>query len=229
MIKSGIDQDALVDMFSQATARQGEALRKAVGEATLKALQGRELTLANIRGVLKTVTEAASSGAAKSGLPLPDVEALLGQAFAGMDAALLKTVEANRMALEQFVSQGVDVQEKQIKGALANLEKLEDTLFAAVAKAAQGVGKPLQGPWDQVLEAMKLQGTSTGAGASQTVEQLLAQAQTALRDSRSAGLRAAQAMMQSYSTLVSGVLIGMSEGLQQGSPAKPASPAPRRK
>jgi hypothetical protein len=202
MIKSGIDQDALVAMFSEATAKQGEALRKAVAEATLKALQARELTLANIRSVLKTVTEAASAGAAKSGLPMPDVEDLLGQAFAGMDAALLKTVEANRKALEQFVGQGMDVQEKQIKGVLANLEKMEDMFFT------------LAGPWSQVLETMKLQGTDTGVGASQTVEQMLAQAQTTLRDSRNTGLRAAQAMMQSYSTLVSGVLIGMSEGLQ---------------
>jgi len=214
MIKSGIDQDALVAMFSEATAKQGEALRKAVAEATLKALQARELTLANIRSVLKTVTEAASAGAAKSALPMPDVEDLLGQAFAGMDAALLKTVEANRKALEQFVGQGMDVQEKQIKGVLANLEKMEDMFFTTVGKAAQGVGQPLAGPWSQVLETMKLQGTDTGVGASQTVEQMLAQAQTTLRDSRNTGLRAAQAMMQSYSTLVSGVLIGMSEGLQ---------------
>ena len=214
MIKSGIDQDALVAMFSEATAKQGEALRKAVAEATLKALQARELTLANIRSVLKTVTEAASAGAAKSALPMPDVEDLLGQAFAGMDAALLKTVEANRKALEQFVGQGLDVQEKQLKGVLANLEKMEDMFFTTVGKAAQGVGQPLAGPWSQVLETMKLQGTDTGVGASQTVEQMLAQAQTTLRDSRNTGLRAAQAMMQSYSTLVSGVLIGMSEGLQ---------------
>jgi hypothetical protein len=214
MIKSGIDQDALVAMFSEATAKQGEMLRKAVAEATLKALQARELSLANIRSVLKTVTEAASAGAAKSGLPMPDVEGLLGQAFAGMDAALLKTVEANRKALEQFVGQGMDVQEKQIKGVLANLEKMEDLFFSTVGKATQGAGQPLAGPWGQVLEAMKLQGTGTGVGASQTVEQMLAQAQTTLRDSRASGLKAAQAMMQSYSTLVSGVLIGMSEGLQ---------------
>ena len=214
MIKSGIDQDALVTMFSEATAKQGEALRKAVSQATLKALQSRELTLANIRSVLKTVTEAASTGAAKSGLPMPDVEGLLTQAFAGMDAALLKTVEANRKALEQFVGQGVDVQEKQMKSALANLEKMEDMFFATVGKAAQGAGAPLKGPWDQVLEAMKLKGTVTGAGANQTVEQMLGQAQTTLRDSRATGLKAAQAMMASYSTLVSGVLIGMSEGLQ---------------
>jgi hypothetical protein len=214
MIKSGIDQQALVTLFSEATAKQGEALRKAVAEATLKALQARELTLANIRSVLKTVTEAASAGAAKSGLAVPDVEGLLSQAFAGMDAALLKTVEANRKALEQFVGQGMDVQEKQIKGVLANLEKMEDMFFNTVGKAAQGVGQPLAGPWSQVLETMKLKGTGTGAGASQTVEQMLAQAQTTLRDSRATGLKAAQAMMQSYSTLVSGVLIGMSEGMQ---------------
>jgi hypothetical protein len=214
MIKSGIDQDALIAMFSEASAKQGEALRNAVADVTLKALQAREVTLANIRSVLKTVTEAASAGAAKSGLPMPDVENLLGQAFSGMDAALLKTVEANRKALEQFVGQGMDVQEKQIKGVLDNLEKMEDMFFNTVGKAAQGVGQPLAGPWGQVLETMKVKGTGTGAGATQTVEQMLAQAQTTIRDSRSTGLRAAQAMMQSYSTLVSGVLIGMSEGLQ---------------
>ena len=232
MIKSGIDQDAMVAMFSQATAKQGEALRKAVGEATLKALQGRELTLANIRGVVKTMTEAASTGAARSGLPVPDVEAMLGQAFAGMDSALLKAVEAQRRALEQIVSQGVDVQDKQIKAALANLEKMEDNFFAAVAKAAQGAGAPLQGPWDKVLETMKLQGTSSGMLANQSVEQMLAQTKTALRDGRAASLKAAQALMQGYSTLVSGVLIGMSEGLQPraGAAAAPAAKAaPRRK
>jgi hypothetical protein len=220
MNKSGIDQDALVDMFSQATAKQGAALRKGVADATLKALQSRELTLTNIRGVLKTVTQATSDGAAKSGLPMPDVEALLSQAFAGMDAALLKTVEANRKALEQLVNQGVDVQEKQIKSALSNLEKMEDMFFATVSKAAQAAGQPLAGPWDQVLGAMKLKGTATGAQASQTVEEMMSQAKTALRDGRATGLRAAQALMASYSTLLSGVLIGMSEGLQQGSGAK---------
>lgn len=225
MIKSGIDQDALVAMFSEATVKQGEALRQAVGEATLKALQGRELTLANIRKVIKTVTEAASAGAARSGLPMPDVESLLAQAVGGMDAALLKAVEAHRRALEQFVAQGVDLQEKQLQGALANLENMEDMFFSAVGKAAQGAGAPMQGPWDKVLETMKLQGTSSGMLANRSVEEMVAQAQTALRGSRAAGLKAAQAMLQGYSTLVSGVLIGMSEGLQPGAAPAKAAPA----
>lgn len=88
MIKHGIDQDALITQFAQATARQGDALRKAVNEATLKALQGRELSLANIRQVLAIVTRSASTGAAASPLGTANVQALLIKAFAGMSQAL---------------------------------------------------------------------------------------------------------------------------------------------
>lgn len=223
MAKSGIDQDALIEMFSQASAKQGEALRKAVSDATLKALQGRELTLTNIRSVLKTVTQAASAGAAQSSLPEVDVEALLGKAFAGMDSALLQAVEANRRALQQFVDQGAGLQEGPLQSALADLEKMEDVFIATVSKAAQGAGAQLQAPWSQVLESMKLKGTSTGAQAASTVEQLMSQAQSAMRGSRAMGLKTAQALMDSYSALVSGVLIGMSEGLQQGGSAETRS------
>lgn len=228
MIKSGIDQDALVKMFTEATAKQGEMLRKGVSEATLKALQGRELTLENIRKVLKSVTQAATSGAAQNPAPAVDVEAMLSQAVAGMDAALLKAVEANRKALEQFVAQGVDLQEKQMKGALANLEKMEDVFISTVTKVAQSAAGPLQAPWEQVLKAAKLEGTDTGAKATAAVEQLMSQAQSALRDSRAIGLRATQAMLESYTALVSGVLIGMSESLQSQAPAA-AEKAARKK
>jgi hypothetical protein len=73
------------------------------------------------------------------------------------------------------------------------------------------------------LAAMKDKGTATGAQATMTVEQLVSQTQTALRDGRAIGLKATQALMDSYGALVSGVLIGMSEGLQGGSKAAPAS------
>jgi len=51
--------------------------------------------------------------------------------------------------------------------------------------------------------------------------------QTAVRDTRAASLRAAQALAQSYTALVSGVLIGMSDALQQGS--TPAAKTARKK
>jgi hypothetical protein len=230
MIKSGIDQDALIDMFAEASAKQGEKLRKAVADATLKALQGRELTLDNVRKVIKAVTQATSAGAAKNPASAVDVEAMLRKAFDGMDAALLQAVQANHKALQQLMDRGADLRESQLKAALDGVEKMEDMLFSTVGKAVQGVEGPLQCAWGQVLKSMKMEGTATGAGASQTVEQLMAQAQDALRKGRASGLRATQALMDSYAAMVSGVLIGMSEGLGGAAaataPAKPkAAPA----
>jgi hypothetical protein len=223
---SGIDQAALIEMFSQASARQGETLRKAVAEATLKALQGRELTLQNIRAVLKSVTQAATTGAAQNAMPQVDAEALLEKAFGGMDSALLQAVEAHRKALQQFVDQGMALQQGQLKTALSDLEKMEDTFFSTVSKAAAGAGATLQGPWTHVLDAMRQKGTQTGAQADATVESLLGRTQDAVRTSRALGLRTAQALVDSYSALVSGVLIGMSEGLQQGGAEGPSHASP---
>ena len=109
MAKPMFDADALISAFETATAQQGAQLKKAVSDATLASLQGRELTLKNIRAALKAVTDAASAGAAKNLTSGVDAGALLDQAVAGMDQALLKAVEANRVALGQLVSQGAEV------------------------------------------------------------------------------------------------------------------------
>jgi len=227
MIKHGIDQEALITQFSQASAKQGEAVRKAVTEATLKALQGRELSLKNIKQVLNTIAKAASTGAAGSSLPAADVEGLLAKAVAGMDAALEKAVQANRHALQQIIDQGADVRETQVKKALADIEKMEDTLFAALRKAADGAQASLEGPWAQVLKATQGKGTGTGAQASATITELMDAAQSNLRRGRALGMSASQAMLDSYSTLVSGVLIGMSDALEQTAAA--AAPGTTRK
>ena len=224
MMKSGIDQQALIDQFASASAQQTAQLRSTVFNATLSALQGRELSLKNIRSVLGTVTQAASTGAAKNPLlGSLDAQTLLDNAVSGMDDALLRAVEANRVALQQFVDKGVDLRETQLKKALAEMDKFEDTLLGAVKKAAATAGDPMAGPWAQVLEKFNLSGTQTGLKASGAAEQLtaqVAQMQTALRESRAAGLRAAQTLAESYTALVSGVLLGLSDAMRQGSAAK---------
>ena len=216
------DPEALIAQFETATADQASQLKKAAGDATLAALQGRELTLKNIRAALKSVSDAASLGAAKNAVPGMDVESLLDSAVSGMDEALLKAVDANRAALGQLVSQGADLREKHLKKAIGDLEKFEDTLMATLKKTAEGAGAPLAGAWGQVLEKMQAGGTLSGAKASATVEQMATQMQEAMRSSRTASMRAAQALAESYTAMVSGVLIGMSDALQ-------SSKAPSRK
>ena len=223
MMKSGIDQQALIDQFAQASAQQTAQLRGAVFKATLGALQGRELSLKNIRSVLGTVAQAASTGAAKNPLlGSVDAQALLDNAVAGMDDALIKAVEANRVALQQFVDKGVDLGETQLKKALAEMDKFEDALLGTIKKAAGAAGDPMAGPWAQVLEKFNLSGTQTGLKASGAAEQLsaqVAQMHSAMRETRATSLRAAQTLAESYTALVSGVLIGLSDALRQGSTA----------
>lgn len=223
MSKTGIDQDALIDLFAKASARQGDALRDAVQRAMLQALQGRELTLKNMRAAVKAVTEAASAGAARNPAPLPDVERMLEGALSGMDAALLQAVEANRRALEQLVGQGAELAAKPMKAAVDQVEQIEDMFFAAVGKAAKSAEDgALQGPWSHVLEQMRARGTQAGAQAAHLTD-LLAQAQGAMRASRASSMKATQALLDSYAALASGVLIGMSQALQAGAAAAPAA------
>ena len=79
-----------------------------------------------------------------------------------------------------------------------------------------------------MLGDLKAKGSDSGARATQTVQDLLGQTRTALRSSRESSLKAAQAMMDGYAALVSGVLIGMSDGLQ-GAGASPEAAAPKAK
>ena len=228
MAKPMFDAEGLIAMFENATAAQGDQLRSAVAQTTLTALQGRELTLKNIRATLKSVSDAASAGLARNAGLGAGVEptALLDAAVAGLDEALLKAVDANRVALQQFVQQGADLREKHLKKALDDLDKMEDTLFAALKKSAEGSGASVAAAWGPVLQRLQAGGTMAGTQASLTAEQIAQQMQDAMRSTRHASLRAAQALTDSYAAMVSGVLIGMSEAMRAaGSAAGAATPA----
>ncbi len=213
-MKNLFDPQQLIQQFAQASAQQGEGLRTAVAAATLKGLQARELTLKNMRDVVKQVTAAATQGVEMKQGSMADMQGMLNNAFAGMDSALLQAVEANRRALSQLVDQSSGAAQPHIQKALSDLEKFEDTLFTTIEKAAASVPAPLQQAWSQVLSMSKAAGTGTGAQAHATVEQFSEQMRSSMKQSRALGMQAAQAMWNSYGALVSGVLIGMSDGLQ---------------
>ena len=219
MPKYGIDQDALIQMMSQASAKQTEQLRQGIAQATLAALQGRELTLKNIRNVLKTVADSAASTAAMNKLSPADTERMLDQVVAGMDQAVLKAVEANRVALGQLVKQGADLREKHLKKAISDLDAMGESFVESIRKAAYAAGAQAQAQWAPVLDKLQIKGTLSGAQASTAAQEFMDQMQAAARESRASSLKAVQALSESYAALVSGVLIGMSDAFTAGAPA----------
>jgi Family of unknown function (DUF6781) len=59
-----------------------------------------------------------------------------------------------------------------------------------------------------------------GAQVAETLSKRAREAQVAMRSSREAGPKAMHTMTQNYATLVSGVLIGLGEALEQGKKTK---------
>ena len=228
MAAAAFDAEALISMFEGASAKGSAQLQKAVTEATLAALRGRELTLANIRSSLDAVTKAVTMGAAKNPLGGDAVEGMLDKAVAGMDAALVKAVQANQAALRQFADRGVDLRETHLKQALDDLDRFDDLLISAVKKAGAAAG-PLAAPWQQVMEKLQAGGSLSGLTAAKTVEEFADQMQTAMRGARSASVRAATALAESYAAMASGVLVGLSEALVPGEPAAPVKKAAAKK
>ena len=223
MLKLPIDSDELLRKMASEAVKKGEEVRTTVRDLTLKSLQGRDVTLAQIKNALKAVTEGVNMGAAKSPV---DAEKLLADALAGMDDALLKAVEANRTVLQQLTGDGNSFEESKMKKALDELERYEDTMFKTVKQASAGANDRLKAQWANVLKNTKMEGTDTGLRVAATLEQYGSQFQNAVRDSRTAGLKVAHAMQSSYATLVGGALSGMSEALKQGGQSARSGGAP---
>jgi hypothetical protein len=218
MLNLKFDQDELLQKLASESIRKGEDIRAAVRDVTLRALQGRQMTLTQIRGTLRDVAEGVNLGAVNAPV---DPQALVADAFAGMDEALLQVVDANRIALHRLASDGFE--QSQLKRALDELERYEDALLSSVKQASTNTTDNLRDQWAGVLKNTKLEGTDTGARVAATLEQYGAQMQNAMRETRAGAMKVAHALTRNYATLVSGVLIGLSEALRATPVAKAAA------
>jgi hypothetical protein len=206
-----VDADEVLKGLARESVKQGENLRAGVRELTLNALRGRELTVDQIKRVVRAVTEGVSLGAASSGV---DPDRVLGDAFAGLDEAVLKAVQANHLALQQLASQGQGG--SKLQKALDDLERLEDEFLETVKDATKKGSQQLRDQWAKLLQQKEDAGTATQAQIEQTLEAFGERMRDAVRQQRRMALKAGEAMAENFATLASGILIGLTEGLEQG-------------
>lgn len=208
-----MNADEVLTGLARESVKQSENLRGVVRELTLNALKGRELTVREIKRVVKAVTEGVNLGAATSKM---DADRVLGEAFAGMDEAVLKAVQANHLALQQLSAQGQSLRESHLKKALGELERLEDEFVASVKEAAKKGSKQIRDQWSTLLQQKENAGTQTAAEIERTMEEFGDRMHEAVKQQRRTALKAAEVMAENFTTLASGILIGLTEGLQQG-------------
>jgi len=212
-----MDTDEVLKGLARESVKQGENLRSAVRELTLNALKGRELTLSEIKRVVRSVSEGVNLGATASKL---DGERVFSEALAGMDDAVLKAVQANHLALQQLSAQGQSLRESHMKKALDELERLEDAFLSSVKDAAKKGSKQVKDQWASVLQRTETSGTGTASQIEATLEEFGERMHEAIKQQRRTALKASEAMAENFTTLASGILIGLTEGLQQGKKGK---------
>ena len=210
-----INPDEMLKSMAAEAVKQHKQIRTTIRDLTLEALQMRELSLKQINSVVRKVTEGVNVGVRDGKI---DVEKALSNALAGMDEALLKVVEANKVALQKLTEGGASFEESSVKKGLKELEAFEEKFLDGVKQAAQKAGDRTKEQWKSILDNIPRGGTDTGERVMQTLAAHAQQARDALTSSREAGLKVAHTLAQNYATLVSGVLMGLSEAMQHGKP-----------
>jgi ElaB/YqjD/DUF883 family membrane-anchored ribosome-binding protein len=216
MNPSTINPDEMLKSMAAQAVKQHEQIRTTIRDLTLKTLQARDLSLEQINGVIRNITAGVNIGVGDK----TDTQQTLSDAFAGMDDALLKVVEANKLALQKLTDGGANFEESSVKKGLKELEAFEEKFLDGVKNAVQSSSDPIKQQWKSILDKIPRGGTETGAQVAETISARAREAQVAMQSSREAGLKAMHAITQNYATLVSGVLIGLSEAFEQGKRTK---------
>ena len=89
-----------------------------------------------------------------------DTQKTLSDALAGMDDALLKVVEANKVALQKLTDGGASFEESSVKKGLKELEAFE---------AVQSSSDPIKEQWKSILDNIPRGVTETGAQVAETL------------------------------------------------------------
>lgn len=213
-----LDPNEMLQKLAAKAVEHGDTLRQSVRDLTLKALSSREATVEQVNKVLQSVTQGVSQGAAAAKV---DAGKVLQDALAGMDEAVMKVVEANQIALKKLTDQGSDFEQSQLKKHLDEMKSLEAQFVASVQKAADGASAPLKAAWAPVLEKMKEAGSQTGAEAQRLAETFAKNVQDQMHISRETAFKAAHTLQQNYATVVSGILMGLSEAYKERGAKKP--------
>ena len=217
MNPSTINPDEMLKSMAAQAVKQHEQIRTTIRDITLKALQMRDLSLEQINSVVRNITAGVNIGV---GEDKTDTQQTLSDALAGMDDALLKVVEANKVALQKLTDGGASFEESSVKKGLKELEAFEEKFLDGVKNAVQNSSDPIKQQWKSILDKIPRGGTETGAQVMETLSERAREAQLAVRSSREAGLKAMHTITQNYATLVSGVLIGLSEAFEQSKRTK---------
>ncbi len=195
-----------------AAGEQAADLRTTVRDMTLRALKSRELSVEEVKSVVRTVSEGLSIGLGKRG---GEIKGAASDALAGLDEAVKKSAEATKLAAEQLLSQGKDVTTQDLKPAMEDLRRLEGELLDSVGQAAERAGSRVKEAFTDLLTHARRAGTDTGRVVADTVSSFSNRVAPALKGGAAESTTAARELSKRLALVASGILSGMADALHE--------------
>jgi ABC-type transporter Mla subunit MlaD len=203
--------DEGIKQAAQAAVSEGQDIRERVRDLTLNAIKQRRMEASEIKNVVKALTEGISLGLDKRA---QDSRQALGQAFSGLDAALMKSAEAAHLALQQLTERGQDFSKQDLKAALDNLRKIEQDFLSTVNEVANKSSGSVKAELDELLTHARRTGTDTGRQVAATLDAFSQQMQGVAHDTKAAGSGAAHTLSSRFTQLAAGILEGIAQALR---------------
>jgi hypothetical protein len=181
--------------------QSGVDVTRRVRDLTLEALKNRRFDREGIRETVRSVTEGMAAAAPASGGSLRQA---MGQAFRGMDEALTKSVQAGEEALRQLVATGRNLNDNEVKQALAGLKKIEEDFVASVSQVAASANERARPELQELVRRATHAGTETGRQVAHLMSEFTF-----------SGLELAGQFSVRFAQMASGVLAGMADALEK--------------
>lgn len=206
------EQNEAIKTEAATVVEAGKDLRTQVRDITLRALSRRSLSLGEVGGVVRAVTEGISLGLGRRGGEVKDAAR---EALGGLDEALKKLAEVTRLTMQQATSQGKAFHVEDLKPALEEMKRLEETFLSTVSQVTSAAGGRIKEEFQAFVSHGQRAGTDSGRVMADTVADFNKRFFSAVKEGVRESADAASELKQRLGEVGSGILSGMADALHE--------------
>lgn len=206
------DQNEAIKTEAATVAEQGKDLRTQVRDITLRALSRRSLSLGEVGGVVRAVTEGVSLGLDRRGGEIKDAAR---EALGGLDEALKKLAEVTRLTMQQATSQGKAFQTEDLKPALEEMKRLEETFLSTLSQVTHAAGGRIKDEFQAFISHGRNAGTDSGRVMADAVAEFNRRFFSAVKEGVKDSASVTSELKQRLGEVGSGIFAGMADALQE--------------
>lgn len=210
------------DKPSLSAEEAGEQVRQAVEEGrnisreveriSREALEMGRVEFERMKSVVESIGRGASAGASAES---DKARKQVGEAFEGLQNALLASFESAKLATEEQAARMESYYENELKARLKELQQMEKAMLDSLAQAAKAGSDTGAEVLNDLVNHARRSGTRLGEEVERSMRTLSKTLPEALRETAQAGISAAREVSARAAEVASGVLSGVASVLHE--------------